>query len=160
MRAFGMMTLGSGVSTGSRTSLHNHAKIFMASKIDSSARYLKSHEWARKDGDEIVCGISDHAQEALSDLVYVDLPLVGAKLAAGEAFGVVESVKAASDVYMPVGGTIAAVNNALESAPEAINQDPYGAGWLIRVKPDNPVEFDTLLDAVAYEAQLAAEEGH
>jgi glycine cleavage system H protein len=132
----------------------------MASKIDSSARYLKTHEWARRDGDEIVCGISDHAQESLSDLVYVELPLVGATLRAGEAFGVVESVKAASDVYMPVGGTITAVNNALEGGPEAINKDPYGAGWLIRVKPDNAADLDALMDAAAYEQQLASEEGH
>lgn len=132
----------------------------MASKIDSSARYLKTHEWARRDGDEIVCGISDHAQESLSDLVYVELPLVGATLRAGEAFGVVESVKAASDVYMPVGGTITAVNNALEGGPEAINKDPYGAGWLIRVKPDNASDLDALMDAAAYEQQLASEEGH
>jgi glycine cleavage system H protein len=132
----------------------------MASKIDTSARYLKTHEWARKDGDEIVCGISDHAQESLSDLVYVELPLVSATLRAGDTFGVVESVKAASDVYMPISGVIVAVNNALEGAPEAINKDPYGAGWLIRVKPDNPAEFDALMDAAAYEQQLASEEGH
>jgi glycine cleavage system H protein len=132
----------------------------MASKIDSSARYLKTHEWARLEGSEIVCGISDHAQEALSDLVYVELPSVGAALRAGEVFGVVESVKAASDVYLPVGGTIIAVNHALEGAPEAINKDPYQAGWLIRVKPDNPADFEALMDAAAYEQQLAAEEGH
>ena len=121
---------------------------------------MKTHEWARLDGDEIVCGISDHAQESLSDLVYVELPLVGTRLRAGDAFGVVESVKAASDVYMPAGGTITAVNNALESAPEAINKDPYQSGWLIRFKPDNPADLDTLMDAAAYEQQLAAEEGH
>lgn len=132
----------------------------MATTIDPSARYLKSHEWARRDGDDLVCGISDHAQEALSDLVFVELPMVGATLRAGEAFGVIESVKAASDVYMPVGGTIVAVNDALEGAPEAINKDPYGAGWLIRVKPDNPAEFDALMDATAYGQQLAAEENH
>ena len=119
----------------------------MSSAIDTSARYLKTHEWARPEGEEIVCGISDHAQEALSDLVYVELPRVGAKLKAGEAFGVVESVKAASDVYMPVSGVVTAVNNALEKAPETINKDPYQAGWLIRVKPDNPAELDNLLDA-------------
>ncbi len=132
----------------------------MATTIDPSAHYLKSHEWARRDGDDFVCGISDHAQEALSDLVFVELPMVGATLRAGEAFGVVESVKAASDVYMPIGGTIVAVNDALEGAPEAINKDPYGAGWLIRVKPDNPAEFDALMDATAYGQQLAAEENH
>lgn len=132
----------------------------MASKVDPSARYLKTHEWARRDGDEIVCGISDHAQSALSDLVYVELPRVGAHLQAGEPFGVVESVKAASDVYVPVSGTITATNGALESAPEIINTDPYQSGWLIRLKPDNPADLDGLLDAAAYAALLEAEENH
>jgi len=130
----------------------------MNSAIDPSARYLKTHEWARLEGADIVCGISDHAQEAMSDLVYVELPRVGARLKAGEAFGVVESVKAASDVYIPVSGVVTAVNSALEKAPETINKDPYGAGWLIRVKPDNPAELDNLLDAKAYEELLKAEE--
>ena len=132
----------------------------MASKIDPSARYLKTHEWARPDGDGIVIGISDHAQDAMSDLVYVELPRVGGKLKAGDTFGVVESVKAASDVYMPIGGEIIAVNDALESDQSLINKDPYNTGWLIRVRPDNPAEMDALMDAAAYEALLAAEEGH
>ncbi|MCS6848330.1 MAG: glycine cleavage system protein GcvH [Anaerolineae bacterium] len=126
----------------------------MASKIDPSARYLKTHEWARIEGDEIVCGISDHAQAAMNDLVYVELPRVGATYKAGEAFGVVESVKAASDVYMPVSGTITAVNTQLESKPETINQDPYQAGWMIRIRPDDIAEFNNLLDAAAYEQLL------
>lgn len=132
----------------------------MASKIDPAARYLKTHEWARPDGDDIVCGISDHAQDALSDLVYVELPRVGAQLKAGDTFGVVESVKAASDVYMPISGTIVAVNEALESDQSLINKDPYNTGWLIRVKPDNPAELDALMDAAAYEQLLQAEEDH
>jgi glycine cleavage system H protein len=131
----------------------------MASKIDTSAHYLKTHEWARREDGDVVCGISDHAQEALSDLVYVELPHIGEHLTTGEKFGVVESVKAASDVYMPVAGTIVAVNSSLESAPETINKDAYRAGWLIRIKPDDPNEFDGLLDAVAYEALLVEEEG-
>ncbi|MCL6511742.1 MAG: glycine cleavage system protein GcvH [Anaerolineae bacterium] len=130
----------------------------MASKIDPSARYLKTHEWARIEGDEIVCGISDHAQAAMNDLVYVELPQVGATYKAGEVFGVVESVKAASDVYMPVSGTITAVNSRLESAPETINKDPYQAGWMIRIKPDNPADLDNLMDAAAYEQMLKEEE--
>lgn len=130
----------------------------MASKIDPSARYLKTHEWARLDGEEIVCGISDHAQGAMSDLVYVELPQVGASFKVGEAFATVESVKAASDVYMPVSGTITAVNSQLESKPEIINQDPYQAGWLVRIKADNPADFDALLDAATYEQILKAEE--
>jgi glycine cleavage system H protein len=131
----------------------------MASKIDPSARYLKTHEWARVDENgEIVCGISDHAQEAMSDLVFVELPRVGATYKAGDAFGVVESVKAASDVYMPVAGTITAVNSALESAPETINKDPYQTGWMIKVKPADPADLDGLLDAAAYEQLLKDEE--
>jgi len=130
----------------------------MASKIDPSARYLKTHEWARIEGDEIVCGISDHAQAAMNDLVYVELPQVGATYKAGEVFGVVESVKAASDVYMPVSGTITAVNSRLESAPETINKDPYQAGWMIRIKPDNLADLDNLMDAAAYEQMLKDEE--
>jgi glycine cleavage system H protein len=128
-------------------------------KLDPKARYAESHEWARKEGDEIVIGISDYAQESLSDIVYVELPEVGDNLAQGEGFGVVESVKAASDVYMPVGGEIVAVNEELEDAPELVNQDPYGAGWIIRVVPGDPAEFDQLMDGAAYEARVAGEEG-
>jgi glycine cleavage system H protein len=130
----------------------------MSSNIDTTARYLKTHEWARLEGGEVLFGISDHAQDAMGDLVYVDLPRPGAKLKAGERFGGVESVKAASDVYAPVSGTISAVNTALEKAPEIINQDPYKAGWMIKVKLDNPAELDALLTPAAYE-QLLKEEG-
>lgn len=128
-------------------------------KLDPDARYTKTHEWARWDGDEIVCGITDHAQESLSDIVYVELPEVGDSYEKGDSFGVVESVKAASDLYMPMGGEITAVNEALEEAPELVNQDPYGEGWMIRFKPSDPSEFDDLLDADAYEAFVAEEEG-
>ena len=128
------------------------------SKVDSSARYLKTHEWARTEGGEIVAGISDHAQDAMGDLVYVELPRVGDTIDAGDRFGVVESVKAASDVYMPVGGVITAVNSGLESSPETINRDPYGEGWLIRFKPTDAGDLGSLLDAAAYQAQLDAEE--
>jgi glycine cleavage system H protein len=128
------------------------------STVDASARYLKTHEWARVDGGEIVCGISDHAQGAMGDLVYVEVPRVGDKLSAGDKFGVVESVKAASDVYMPVDGEIVAVNSDLEGSPEKINQDPYGAGWMIRVKPANPAALDGLMDAGAYQTLLDQEE--
>jgi glycine cleavage system H protein len=127
-------------------------------KLDPKARYAKSHEWARKEGAEIVVGISDYAQESLSDIVYVELPEMGDDLAQGESFGVVESVKAASDVYMPVGGKIVAINEELEDAPEQVNQDPYGAGWIIRVAPSDPAEFDKLMDGAAYEAHVAEEE--
>ena len=127
-------------------------------KLDAQARYAESHEWARKDGDAFVCGITDHAQESLSDIVYVELPEVGDTLAKGDTFGVVESVKAASDLYMPMGGKIIAINEELEDTPEKVNQDPYGGGWMIRVAPSDPSEFDALMDAEAYEAFLAQEE--
>ncbi len=129
----------------------------MSSKIDQAARYQKTHEWARMTGPELTVGITDHAQEELSDLVYVELPRVGTKFAKGDVFGSVESVKAASDLYMPAAGTITATNTDLEKAPEVINKDPYGSGWLIKVKPDNPAELDTLLDAAAYEKFLQEE---
>jgi glycine cleavage system H protein len=128
-------------------------------KLDPQARYADSHEWARRDGDQFVVGITDYAQESLSDIVYVELPEVGDTLEQAESFGVVESVKAASDVYMPVGGEIVAVNTELEDAPELINQDPYGAGWLIRIAPGNPAEFGELLDGDAYAALVEEEEG-
>jgi glycine cleavage system H protein len=127
--------------------------------LDPNARYADSHEWARKDGDQIVVGITNYAQESLSDVVYVELPEVGDKLPRHESFGVVESVKAASDLYMPVGGEIVAANTELEDRPELINEDPYGDGWLIRIAPDDPSEFDDLLDGPAYEAKVAEEEG-
>ncbi len=127
-------------------------------KTDRDARYLSSHEWARWDGDEVVCGISDHAQESLSDIVYVEMPEVGDIFEKGDTFGIVESVKAASDIYMPMGGKITAVNEALEDTPELVNQDPYGKGWMIRFIPSDPAEFDALMDASAYEAFVAEEE--
>jgi glycine cleavage system H protein len=126
--------------------------------LDPNARYASTHEWARKDADEYVVGITDYAQESLSDIVYVELPEVGDTFAQGEGFGVVESVKAASDVYMPVGGEIVAINSELEDAPELINQDPYGAGWMLRIAPSDPAEFDQLMEGSSYEAQVAEEE--
>jgi glycine cleavage system H protein len=128
-------------------------------KLDPDARYADSHEWTRKDGDEFIVGITDYAQESLSDVVYVELPEVGDVLERAETFGVVESVKAASDLYMPVGGEIVAANSELEDTPEMINDDPYGAGWMIRIKPSNPAEFDDLLDGAGYTAVVAEEEG-
>jgi glycine cleavage system H protein len=128
-------------------------------KLDPDARYAKSHEWTRKDSGEFVIGITDYAQESLSDIVYVELPEEGDKLDRGDSFGVVESVKAASDVYMPVDGEISAINSELEDSPELVNQDPYGVGWLIRVIPSNPAQFDELLDGAGYEASVAEEEG-
>ncbi len=127
-------------------------------KLDSNARYTKNHEWARQEGKEIVCGISDHAQEALSDIVYVELPEVGDTFDKADAYGVVESVKAASDLYMPMGGEITAVNEELEDSPETVNEDPYGEGWIIRFRPSDPAEFKLLMDADAYKLFVAEEE--
>jgi glycine cleavage system H protein len=127
--------------------------------LDPEARYAESHEWARWDGEEIVCGITDHAQETLSDVVYVELPMVGDVFDAAEPYGIVESVKAASDLYTPVGGEVVAVNEELEGAPELVNQDPYGEGWMIRLDPSDPDEFADLMDPDEYEAFVEEEEG-
>jgi glycine cleavage system H protein len=116
--------------------------------------YTKTHEWALPEGDEVVVGITDYAQEQLGDVVYVELPQVGRKVAAQEAVAVVESVKTASDIYAPVAGVVVAVNEALASTPELINQDPYGEGWIFKLKPDNLSDLDGLLDAEAYLAGL------
>ena len=125
-------------------------------KLDPTAKYQQSHEWARQEGDLIVCGITDHAQDSLSDVVYVELPDIGSVLNQGEVFGVVESVKAASDLYMPVSGEIIEINEALADMPETVNTDPYGAGWMIKIKPSNPSEWDSLLSGDEYE-QVASE---
>jgi glycine cleavage system H protein len=128
------------------------------SSIPSDLKYLKSHEWVRVEADgTVTVGISDHAQDALGDLVFVDVPEVGAKLGAGEAAAVVESVKAASDVYTPVSGEVIASNDSLEGTPELVNQDPYGAGWLFKIRPSNSGELGQLLDAQAYGQVVAAE---
>lgn len=120
--------------------------------IVDDRKYSKTDEWIKVDGQEALVGISDYAQNQLSDLVFVELPSVGATYSAGQSFGVVESVKAAADINLPAGGEIVAVNSELESAPETINQDPYGKGWIVRVKLSDPSELDSLLDAEAYTA--------
>jgi len=125
-------------------------------KTDPNARYVKSHEWVRLEGGEAVAGISDHAQSQLSDLVYVELPAVGKTFKQGQSFGVVESVKAASDLYMPMDGTITAVNEALPDEPGQINTDAFAA-WLIKFKPSNLAQFEALMDVAAYEAFVASE---
>lgn len=126
------------------------------SKTPAELRYVASHEWARLEEDgSVTVGITDHAQEALGDVVYVELPEVGKALAAGEQAGVVESVKAASDIYAPVAGTVIAVNEALADAPEAVNSDPYAA-WFYRLQPANAAELAQLLDAAAYQASCDA----
>ena len=125
------------------------------SKVLDDRRYAASHEWVLKESDAVVIvGISDHAQEALGDVVFVEAPAVGRRLAAGEACAVVESVKAASDVYAPVSGEVLEVNPRLTDHPELLNQDPYGEAWLWKMKPSAPPEIDRLLDAAGYLATL------
>lgn len=127
------------------------------SNTPSDLKYASSHEWARLEGDIVVVGITDHAQDALGDLVFVELPEVGDTVSAGDEAGVVESVKAASDIYAPVSGEIVAINDALEDTPELINSDPYGEGWMYKIKVADVSELDNLLSADDYEAQVAAE---
>ena len=130
------------------------------SEIPGDLKFLKSHEWARVEGNgRVTVGISDHAQGLLGDLVYVELPNVGDKLEAGAASAVVESVKAASDVYAPVGGTVIEVNSALADKPETINEDAYGEGWLYVIEVDEPDQLNELLSPDDY-AELLEEEGH
>jgi glycine cleavage system H protein len=121
-------------------------------EFDASCMYDKEHEWIRVEGDEGVIGISDYAQDQLSDVVYVELPEVGETLEKGDVFAVVESVKAASDVYMPVSGEIIEINDELEDTPELVNQDPYGEAWFVRISINDPAELDNLMDADAYQA--------
>jgi len=117
-------------------------------------RYAESHEWARSEGDRVKVGISDYAQDQLGDIVFVELPEKGETFDKGEAFGTVESVKAVSELYMPVGGEILAVNAALEESPEKVNNAPYSDGWMIEIKAENPSEIDALLSNDAYLEKL------
>ena len=118
--------------------------------IDTKARYAESHEYAKQDSGKIVVGISDHAQEELGDIVFVELPAKGKLIKKGQVFGTVESVKAASDLYMPVGGTILEVNDTLQADPALVNREPYAGGWMIKIQPSDPKELDALMDAAAY----------
>ncbi|MBT9264551.1 glycine cleavage system protein GcvH [Pseudomonas sp. MG-9] len=124
------------------------------SNIPAELRFAESHEWARLEADgTVTVGISDHAQEALGDVVFVELTEVGKVFAANEAAGVVESVKAASDIYSPIAGEVIAVNEELSGSPELLNSDPYGA-WIFKLKPANAADLDTLLDAAAYQKSI------
>ena len=125
------------------------------SSVPSDLRYAKSHEWVRIEADGTArVGITDYAQSSLGDITYVQTPKVGATFAAGQAFGVVESVKAASDLYAPVGFTVVEVNTALDASPETVNRSPYDEGWMLKVKLSNPADADGLLDASAYSASI------
>lgn len=125
--------------------------------IPADLKYTKSHEWVKVEADgSVSVGITDHAQDLLGDMVFVENPAVGRTLAQGEECAVVESVKAASDVYAPIAGEVVASNDEIESSPEQINQDAYAA-WMFRIKPANPADVDALMDAAAYEAHIASE---
>ncbi|MDX1694807.1 MAG: glycine cleavage system protein GcvH [Ketobacteraceae bacterium] len=129
------------------------------SNIPSELRYLSSHEWVRVDDDDIATiGITDHAQDAMGDLVFVETPEVGTTLAASDEAGVVESVKAASDIYSPVSGEVIAVNENLEDSPESVNQDPYGDGWMFQIKMSDPSELDSLLTSDDYADLIDSED--
>jgi glycine cleavage system H protein len=130
----------------------------MSFKILPDLRYAKTDEWLRVEGDEGVVGISDYAQDALSDIVYVELPNVGDTFEAGAAFGVVESVKAASDLLLPVAGEVIATNDAVVDSPEMLNSDPFGEGWLVRVRLSDPAQVESLMDAAAYSTYLEGRE--
>jgi glycine cleavage system H protein len=118
-------------------------------------RYSREDEWTRADGTRVTLGISDYAQQQLGDIVFVEVPEVGTKFKAGETFGVVESVKAVSDLFAPLGGTVLAINEALADAPERVNESPYGDGWILELQIEDPAELDALLDAEAYAAFVA-----
>ena len=124
------------------------------SNVPSDLRYTEEHEWTKKEGDFVVIGITDHAQASLGDVVFLELPDAGKKLTKGKPFGVVESVKAVSDLYAPLDGEVVEINKGLVAAPETLNKDAYGS-WLIKVRPTNAADADKLLDAAGYTALLA-----
>ena len=127
----------------------------MEYRVVEGVRYSRTHEWVRREGAEAVVGISDYAQDKLSDVVFVDLPAAGKELKAGASFLVIESVKAAEEVFAPLSGTVSARNERLVKEPELVNKEPFAEGWLVRVKIADPKELDSLMDAAAYRALLA-----
>ncbi|MBF0218405.1 MAG: glycine cleavage system protein GcvH [Gammaproteobacteria bacterium] len=128
------------------------------SEIPAELKYSPSHEWIRVEPDGTICvGITHHAQDLLGDMVFIELPEVGRQLSHGEECAVIESVKAASDIYAPLAGTITAVNNSVEAAPELLNQQPYGDGWILKMQPDAATDLHKLLDAAGYSALVASE---
>lgn len=130
----------------------------MSYTFDTEACYTATDEYARLEDDVVICGISDYAQHALSDIVYVELPAEGDIVAKGDSIAVVESVKAAADISAPISGEVVAINEALEDAPEMVNEDPFGAAWFFKIAPSNVDELDDLMDATAYEANVAERE--
>ncbi|HRI03742.1 MAG TPA: glycine cleavage system protein GcvH [Pyrinomonadaceae bacterium] len=128
----------------------------MSHNIPENLRYSKDHEWVGVDGDIATIGITDYAQHSLGDVVYIDMPRVGDKFSAHEAFGSVESVKAVSEIFLPIAGEISEVNDGLNDTPESVNNDPYTDGWMVKIKMDNPGEADGMLSAAEYEEYLEA----
>lgn len=128
----------------------------MANNIPENLRYSKDHEWVKVEGDTATVGITDYAQHSLGDVVFVELPNVGDSFNSHEAFGSVESVKAVSEIFLPIGGEVTEINDGLNDTPEAVNNDPYGAAWMLRVKMSNPGEADALLSSAEYEEFLNA----
>ncbi|MCE9621683.1 MAG: glycine cleavage system protein GcvH [Actinomycetia bacterium] len=124
-------------------------------QVPSELRYTSDHEWVAITGSRVRVGITDYAQDALGDIVYVQVPATGSSVSAGDAFGEVESTKSVSDIYAPVSGSVVAVNEALASAPESVNSDPYGNGWLCEIECSDVSQLDSLLDAAAYQALIA-----
>jgi glycine cleavage system H protein len=131
----------------------------MSSNVPSDLRYTREHEWAKREGDRVRIGITQYAQEQLGDVVFVELPKLGARVSAHQAFGVVESVKAVSDLFAPISGEIVEINEELRQTPQLVNQDPYGRAWMIVVKAANAADVDQLLTAAQYE-QFVAEGAH
>jgi glycine cleavage system H protein len=125
--------------------------------IPEDLRYSEEHEWARQDGDHVTIGITDHAQGQLGDVVFVELPAVGDEITRGESFGTVESTKAVSELFAPLTGKVTEVNDTLADAPESVNEDPYGDGWMIRVAPSDDSDLDELMDAEAYKEHVEQE---
>ena len=121
----------------------------------ANLRYTKDHEWIKLDGNVATVGITEYAQRELGDIVYVEVETVGKSLKAGEIFGTVEAVKTVSDLFLPVDGTITELNAALANSPESVNSDPYGEGWMIKMTVNNPADVEALMDAAAYDAQVA-----
>lgn len=129
----------------------------MSDNIPSELRYTDEHEWARQDGDLIVIGITEHAQAQLGDVVFLELPEVGSTLEKGKALGVVESVKAVSDLYAPLTGEVVEINESLIDSPEGVNSDPYGEAWMVKIRPEAADAWSSLMDAAAYAELLKAE---
>ncbi|ABF90620.1 glycine cleavage system H protein [Myxococcus xanthus DK 1622] len=126
----------------------------MADNIPGDLKYTREHEWARVQGTSVVVGVTQHAQESLGDVVYVELPKVGSTVTEGKQFGVIESTKAVSELYSPLTGKVVKVNDGLSDNPSTVNTDPYGAGWIVEIEPSDPKQVDGLMDAAAYTALL------